>query len=60
MYIKFGKKAQYIVTNMPIILKVKIFKISLVINYLRFGVSGFGFRVSGFDFILGLDIPSVH
>ena len=50
IYIKFGKKAQFIVTNMPIKLKVKIFKISLVINYLRFGVSGF-------DFILALDIP---
>ena len=36
---------------MPIKLKVKIFKISLVINYLRFGVWGF-------DFILALDIPN--
>ena len=40
------------VTNMPIKLKVKIFKISLDISILRFGVWGF-------DFILALDIPNV-
>ena len=39
------------VTNMPIKVKVKIFKISLVISILRFGVWGFGFEVSGFNFI---------
>ena len=37
IYIKFGKKARYNVTNMPVKLKVQIFKISFVINYLRFG-----------------------
>ena len=51
--LNFAKKARYIVTKMPIKLKVKIFKISLVINYLRF-------RVWGFDFILALDITNVN
>ena len=37
IYIKFSKKARYNVTNMPVKLKVKIFKISFFINYLRFG-----------------------
>ena len=40
------------VTNLPIKLKVKILKISLVISILRFGDWGF-------DFILALGIPNV-
>ena len=40
IYIKFGKKARYMVRNMPIKFKVKILKISLVIKYLRFGRFG--------------------